>query len=144
VRIVGKGTFGVVYYATLQSTGEDVAIKKVIQDENYKNRELEIIKDLDHPNVVRMLHYYFTREAKEVEAEGNREDVYLHLFMEYVPEDLFKMIRFFHKSDRQSFPSILIKAYSYQILRGLAYLKDCGICHRDIKPRNLLINPKTH
>lgn len=61
VRIIGKGTFGVVYYATLQSSGEDVAIKKVLQDENYKNRELEIIKDLDHPNIVKMFHYYFTK-----------------------------------------------------------------------------------
>lgn len=62
VQIIGKGTFGVVYDVTLQSTNEDIAIKKIIQDENYKNREL----DLDHPNVVKMSHYYFTREGYKV------------------------------------------------------------------------------
>ena len=35
----------------------------------------------------------------------------------------------------------LIKVFSYQIFRGLAYIHKKGICHRDIKPQNILINP---
>lgn len=69
--------------------------------------------------------------------------MYLHLLMEYVPEDLSRMIRHFHKSERHGFPNILIKVYGFQLLRALAHLQDCGICHRDIKPRNILIDPKT-
>lgn len=41
-------------------------------------------------------------------------------------------------------PIILIKLYSYQLLRALVYIKELGICHRDIKPQNVLVNPSTH
>lgn len=33
--------------------------------------------------------------------------------------------------------------YRYQLLRSLAYIHCLGICHRDIKPQNLLLNPHT-
>ena len=36
-----------------------------------------------------------------------------------------------------------IKIYSYQLSNALAYLEGMGICHRDIKPQNVLIDPKT-
>jgi len=39
-RIIGNGTFGVVYKAQVAETGEIVAIKKVFQDKRYINREL--------------------------------------------------------------------------------------------------------
>jgi hypothetical protein len=35
-RVVGNGSFGVVVRATIQETGEQVAIKKVLQDKRYK------------------------------------------------------------------------------------------------------------
>lgn len=36
--IAGKGTFGTVYYGHIKTTGEKIAIKKVLQDKRYKNR----------------------------------------------------------------------------------------------------------
>jgi glycogen synthase kinase 3 beta len=39
-KLIGNGTFGRVYLATMNETGEKVAIKKVFQDKRYKNREL--------------------------------------------------------------------------------------------------------
>jgi len=39
-KIIGNGSFGVVFKATIAETGETVAIKKVFQDKRYKNREL--------------------------------------------------------------------------------------------------------
>ena len=41
-------------------------------------------------------------------------------------------------------PNILIKLYSYQLLRSLAFIHGVGICHRDIKPTNVLIDPRNH
>lgn len=48
VRVVGNGSFGVVYVARLADNGEPVAIKKVLQDKRYKNRELQIMRKLEH------------------------------------------------------------------------------------------------
>lgn len=38
--VAGKGTFGTVYIGHARGTGDKVAIKKVLQDKRYKNREL--------------------------------------------------------------------------------------------------------
>ena len=67
VRVVGNGSFGVVFQATQLETGDTVAIKKVLQDKRFKNRELQIMKMMDHVNVVRLKHcFYSTNDAREV------------------------------------------------------------------------------
>merc|ERR1719243_562072 len=45
---------------------------------------------------------------------------------------------------KQAVPSIFVKLYSYQICRSCAYIHAVGICHRDIKPQNLLIDGRSH
>lgn len=54
LKVVGNGSFGVVFLAKLQTPlpSEPVAIKKVLQDKRFKNRELQIMRKLQHPNIV--------------------------------------------------------------------------------------------
>lgn len=58
---MGSGTFGVVYKGRNKTTLEVVAIKKVFQDKKYKNREGEILKLLNHYNVLKMKDSFFTQ-----------------------------------------------------------------------------------
>ena len=51
-KVIGNGSFGVVYKAYEKGSKDVVAIKKIFHDTRYKNRESEIMKELDHPNIV--------------------------------------------------------------------------------------------
>jgi len=136
VKEIGSGSFGTVYLATIAETGEMVAIKKVFQDKRYKNRELAILKELDHPNLVKTRQNFFTPGEK-------KDDVYLNVVMDYVPETLSRTIRQYNKSKTQ-IPMTIVKIYAYQMLRSLHYIHSLGICHRDIKPQNVLTDPSDH
>lgn len=137
LRTIGNGSFGVVFQATLQRpTQEQIAIKKVLQDKRFKNRELQIMRKLDHCNVVKLKYFFHTM------GDRGSSEVYLHLVLEYIPETLYKIART-HSRTRQNLPMILVKLYMYQLFRSLNYIHSMDICHRDIKPQNLLLNPET-
>ncbi|KAK7335429.1 hypothetical protein VNO80_27269 [Phaseolus coccineus] len=135
-RVVGTGSFGIVFQAKCLETGEAVAIKKVLQDRRYKNRELQLMRMMDHPNVISLRHCFFSTTS--------RDELFLNLVMEYVPETIFRVIKHY-SSINQRIPLIYVKLYTYQIFRGLAYIHTVpGVCHRDVKPQNLLVDPLTH
>ena len=138
--IIGQGAFGEVFLAKIKKTGEKVAVKKVFQDRRYKNRELSIMQKLNHPNIVQLLSFYYTK-ANIPKAKS--DDVFLNCIMDYVPETLSILISK-NKHNGTKFPSSLLKVYSYQMLKSIGYLHSIGICHRDIKPQNILIDLKDY
>lgn len=134
-KIVGNGSFGVVFQTKLSPGGEDAAIKRVLQDKRFKNRELQIMRIVRHPNIVELKAYYY--------SNGERKDeVYLNLVLEFVPETVYRASRYFNKM-KTTMPILEVKLYIYQLFRSLAYIHSQGICHRDIKPQNLLLDPAT-
>jgi len=135
-RVLGSGSFGIVYQAQVVETGESVAIKKVYQDKRYKNRELQIMKELRHPNVVELKHAFYTSGEKPGET-------YLNVVMEYCSDTVYRVMKHYNKM-KQAVPAIFVQLYSYQMSRACAYIHAVGICHRDIKPQNLLVDGRTH
>lgn len=131
--VVGNGSFGVVVRASVMETNDTVAIKKVLQDKRYKNRELQIMQQLSHPNIVELKNSFFTNGEKQ-------DEVFLNLVLEFIPDTVYRVARHYSKL-KQSMPMIYVKLYTFQLLRALGYIHALGICHRDIKPQNLLLDP---
>ncbi|EIW70237.1 hypothetical protein TREMEDRAFT_29426 [Tremella mesenterica DSM 1558] len=143
-KVVGNGSFGVVYAAKMlpsklpdgtDEPEQEIAIKRVLQDKRFKNRELQIMRLVSHPNVVELKAFFYSNGDK-------KDEVFLNLVLEFVPETVYRASRVYSKL-KQTMPMLQIKLYMYQLLRSLAYIHSIGICHRDIKPQNLLLNPAT-
>ncbi|OWM84870.1 hypothetical protein CDL15_Pgr027657 [Punica granatum] len=123
-HVVGTGSFGVVFQAKCRETGEIVAIKKVLQDKRYKNRELQIMQMLDHPNVVALKHSFFSTD---------KEELYLNLVLEFVPETVHRIARN-HSRMNQRMPLIYVKLYTYQVNPHTHQLKLCDFGSAKVLP----------
>ena len=63
-KVIGNGSFGVVYQARLCDSGDVVAIKKVLQDRRFKNRELQIMRRLEHVNIIKLRFFFYSAGTK--------------------------------------------------------------------------------
>jgi serine/threonine protein kinase len=108
-----------VYKAKLISTQEIVAIKEVEIEEKFKSRELDILKTISHPNIVRLKYFFHTTSIKDI----------LYLIMEYMPMSAHQLISDYRRNNR-ILPLFYIKLFSYQMLRGLGYLHIQGVVSR--------------
>lgn len=106
-RVLACGFYDFGLQAKCLETGETVAIKKVLQDKRYKNRELQTMRLLDHPNVVSLKHCFFSTTEKD--------ELYLNLVLEYVPETVYRVIKHYTKAN-QRMPLIYVKLYAYQVI----------------------------
>ena len=125
---LGRGSSGKVYRALNRETGDFRAIKEIptrnmpVGHLESVQSEIDLLHNLQHDQIVR----YF---------EAIRTENHLYLVLEYVENgSLATLIKNFG-----SFPEHLVCVYVRQVLRGLEWLHEQGVCHRDIKGANLLI-----
>jgi cyclin-dependent kinase len=126
---IGEGTYGIVYKAKDRVTGEIIALKKIrleAEDEGIPStaiREISLLKELQHPNIVRLYDVVHTERK-------------LTLVFEFLDQDLKKYLDVCDSG--LGLP--ILKSFLYQLLTGVAYCHHHRVLHRDLKPPNLLIN----
>lgn len=127
-KTIGSGTFGEVSVGTHLPTGERVAIKTLEkskirrqEDENRIKREMAILTQLKHENIVQIYEIMETTQN-------------YYIVMEYIQGgELFNLIvRKRRLSDEEA------SYFFYQLINGLEEIHSKDIAHRDLKPENLI------
>jgi len=128
---IGKGSYAVVKKAIRKTDNKIVAMKiyekqKLLDPHRKKvvNREIQILKKLSHPNIVKL--YEVIDSTKK-----------LYLIMEYVKGQTLSSYLKSKKDNKLSESEI--KLLFKQILCGIQYCHKSNIVHRDIKLENILI-----
>uniref|UniRef100_A0A2P2MTC6 non-specific serine/threonine protein kinase n=1 Tax=Rhizophora mucronata TaxID=61149 RepID=A0A2P2MTC6_RHIMU len=126
---IGKGAYGRVYKGLDLENGDFVAIKQVSleniaqEDLNIIMQEIDLLKNLNHKNIVKYLGSLKTKS-------------HLFIILEYVENG--SLANIIKPNKFGPFPESLVAVYIAQVLEGLVYLHEQGVIHRDIKGANIL------
>ena len=125
-KLLGEGSFGEVWLVKHKVLGKQFAMK-IIEKSPYSDatqikNEINILKQLDHPNILKILEFHLTSNKYHIITDYCPEG---ELFNEISAKDIF--------SERET--SFII----YQVLSAIRYCHKMRVFHRDIKPENIMI-----
>jgi len=125
---LGEGTFGKVYKVRNKTNNAIRAMKQIGKywlddmNDNEVTKEIEILKKLNHPYIIKLYEYYVTNDS-------------IFLINELCDEgDLHGKMRKIRK-----FPEFIVKIIMLQIFKALMYLNEKRIIHGDLKLENILV-----
>ncbi len=125
-KSIGRGAFSKIYAGYTLFSNKDVAIKRIKNSKYKKNsklldREIEIMKSLSHPNIIRLF-------------DVIRERHTIFIIMELCENgDFSKFLNNRPLKEKHA------HRFLHQITNGLKYLHQHKIIHRDLKPQNILL-----
>jgi serine/threonine protein kinase len=126
---IGSGAYGVVYRGLDKTNGAFLAVKEIYCGQDVVGgmtdvvSEVQILQRLRHPNIVRYVGAAILWDR-------------LYIFTEWVSGGSLTQIL----AQFGQLPVGLVAQHTLQILKGLAYLHNQGIVHRDIKGQNILVS----
>ena len=135
IKCLGKGAFGEVYLTSKQGSKQRYATKKIDKKftqnpraKKYLENEINILKEIDHPNIIKLV------EVKETTQ-------FYYLVMELCNGGgLSECLDEYQKKHKKPFPEETVQYLMRQIVDGINYLHKRNILHRDIKLDNILVN----
>ena len=129
VKFLGEGSFASVYSVENKITGEIRAMKIInksascsIEDDKEIFNEINILRTMDHPNILKIFEFYSNKESYSIVTElcsGGE------LFQEIIEKGPFN----------EKYCAYVM----YQIFSAINYCHKMHILHRDLKPENILI-----
>lgn len=123
-RGVGRGGFGEVYYATSDG-GKDVALKYLRDNPEIELRGVEQCMNLKNPHLVSIF-----------DVKRNKDGEYF-IVMEYISGP---SLRDLLNDEPRGMGVQKASFFLREIGKGLAYLHDRGLVHRDLKPGNIFFD----
>ena len=137
-KCLGKGAFGEVYLTSKQGSHEKFATKKIDKKftsnprtKKYLDNEINILKEIDHPNIIKLY------EVKETNK-------FYYLVMELCNGGgLSDCLEDYQNKYKKPFPEEVVQYLMRQIMSAINYLHKKNILHRDIKLDNILVNFET-
>ncbi len=135
IKQLGKGSFGEVYLTTKKGRNVYYATKKIerkIADKpsikKYFDNELDILRQLNHPNIVRL-------------EEMKQSKDHYYIVMEYINGGgLSDCLKKYIQKHNKAFPEEIVQYLMKQIVDALYYLHNRKIIHRDLKLDNIMVN----
>lgn len=135
IEIIGHGSFGLVVSVIEKETQAPYAIKIIdkakIKDDDYIYKEVNILKKLDHPSILKI--HDVVDSAR-----------YLFIVMELIQGGTLKdmIIRRYLDSKKYLFTDSEAAQIMKGIFKGIEYIHRNRIIHRDIKPENIMFRNK--
>eukprot|EP00927_Polykrikos_kofoidii_P086423 TRINITY_DN9680_c1_g2_i1.p1 TRINITY_DN9680_c1_g2~~TRINITY_DN9680_c1_g2_i1.p1 ORF type:complete len:765 (-),score=180.00 TRINITY_DN9680_c1_g2_i1:71-2365(-) len=130
LKQLGSGTFGTAYLCK-NRTGEDCVVKAVkksrvkipIED---VEREILVMRQIDHPHVVRLFKWYEDRRR-------------IYLCMEAIKGGTLKDVSLEYQKARKGLKEEWIREVTRQVISALAYCHSLRMIHKDIKDENIML-----
>ena len=132
LQILGEGTFSTVYEAQNRIT-DIMRAMKIIKRQKHSSEqekreiinEINILKTMDHPNIVKIFEFYSNKDSYSIIMEYCRGGQLVSEIKSYGPFD-------------EKYTAYVM----YQIFSAINYCHNMNIIHRDLKPENILIVSK--
>ena len=133
--LFNQGSFGEVYLTENEKTHKIYATKRIhtaiLKSRDaikYLKNEINIMKKLDHENIIKL--------HESLQSSNN-----VYLVMDYINGgSLSDFLNEYKLKNGCAFPQHIIQYFLRQIVQGLIYIHSKKIIHRDLKLDNILLN----